>query len=114
MVLAASVTERKHLLHLPMGPRPVFRKEPGGLPLARQLKEECPELGASGNPGDGQAGGECHAAPQEDGSSEHLSLQGCVSAVTWGQEVASREAQVVPDPTQGPRSPACVSPRSTP
>lgn len=74
--------------------------------MARQLKEECPELGASGNTGDGQAGGECHAAPQEDGSSEHLSLQGCESGVTWGQEVTSREAQAVPDPTQGPKSPA--------
>lgn len=59
----------------------------------------------SDNRRDGLARGECRSTRQEDGSSEHLTLRGCVSGVTWGQEVTSWGAQVVPNPTQGPRLP---------
>lgn len=51
------------------------------------------------NRGEGLAGGECRSTRQEDGSSEHLTRHGCVSGVTWGQEVTSWEAQVFPNPT---------------
>lgn len=91
----------------PDGPQACFQKRDWKVAVGTTIRRiECPELGASGSPGDRLARGECRTARREDGSSEHLTLQGCVSGVTWGQEVTSWGAQVVPDPTQGPRLPA--------